>query len=231
VSPNEWHLVIIGDSSLWGLGESLAQQIEVDKGVHVTLYDVALGSLSAGRVLKALEGGEDPEPKLKNLPGWLAEADMVVMWTNPEDSYDPEYPFDIDGCFMYKPPGEYSARALNRFTADLSAIWTRVCELRRGQPVILRALDLYNPLVAPWQEKGVFEVCTKGWEILSDAARRASEAHGIPFLSRFDAFNGPDHDKDPRLAGFIREDGEHPAEAASRYTARLLSEMGYEPTP
>jgi hypothetical protein len=226
----EWHLVVIGDSSLWGLGEALVQQIEKDVGVKVTLYDVSLGWLSAGRVLKALEDGKDPDLKLKNLSGWLAEAEMVVMWTNPEDSFDPEYPFEIDGCFISKPPGEYSAQGLDRFSSDLAAIWARIFELRQGQPVILRAVDFYTPFVAPWQENGVFEACTECWEILSAAVRKASEMQGVPFLSRLDAFNGPAHDEDPRLKGLIREDGEHPTEAASRFTSQLLSEMGYEAT-
>jgi hypothetical protein len=226
----EWQLVVIGDSTLWGLGEALVQQIETDMGVKVTLYDVSLGGLSAGRVLKALEDGKDPDLKLKKLSGWLAEAEMVVMWTNPEDSSDPQYPFEIDGCFASKPPGEYSAQSLDRFSADLAAIWARIFELRQGQPVIMRGMDFYNPLVAPWQENGVFEACTECWGILSAAARRGSEMQGVPFLSRFDAFNGPAHDEDPRIKGLIREDGEHPTEAAGRFTAQLLSEMGYEAT-
>jgi hypothetical protein len=226
----EWQLVVIGDSSLWGLGEALVQQIETDMGVKVTLYDVSLSGLSAGRVLKVLEDGKDPDLKLKKLSGWLAEAEMVVMWTNPEDSSDPQYPFEIDGCFRSKPPGEYSAQGLDRFSADLAAIWARIFELRQGQPVILRGMDLYNPLVAPWQENGVFEACTECWEILSAAARRGSKMQGVPFLSRLDAFNGPAHDEDPRIKGLIREDGEHPTEAACRFMAQLLSEMGYEAT-
>jgi hypothetical protein len=226
----EWQLVVIGDSSLWGLGEALVQQIETDMGVKVTLYDVSLGGLSAGRVLKALEDGKDPDLKLKKLSSWLAEAEMVVMWTNPEDSSDPQYPFEIDGCFASKPPGEYSTQGLDRFSDDLAAIWARIFELRQDQPVILRGLDFYNPLVAPWQEEGVFEVCTECWEILSAAARRGSEMQGVPFLSRLDAFNGPAHDEDPRAKGLIDADGQHPTEAAGRFTAQLLSEMGYEAT-
>ena len=225
-----WQLVVIGDSSLWGLGEALVQQIEKDVGVKVTLYDVSLGWLSAGRVLKALEDGKDPDLKLKNLSGWLAEAEMVVMWTNPEDSFDPEYPFEIDGCFISKPPGEYSAQGLDRFSSDLAAIWARIFELRQGQPVILRAVDFYTPFVAPWQENGVFEACTECWEILSAAVRKASEMQGVPFLSRLDAFNGPAHDEDPRAKGLIDADGQHPSPQAAELTAQLLGEMEYEPT-
>jgi hypothetical protein len=61
------------------------------------------------------------------------------------------------------------------------------------------------------------------------AVRMAAEAQNIPFLSRYDDFNGADHGEDPREKGYIRSDGEHPSALASRYTAELLSEMGYEP--
>jgi len=66
---------------------------------------------------------------------------------------------------------------------------------------------------------------------MSDAARLAAEPYGIPFLSRLDAFNGPDHDEDPREKGYIVSDGEHPSDLAAQYTAELLSQMGYEPVP
>ena len=53
-----WHLVVIGDSSLWGLGEAFAAQIEKDVGVTVVLEDFALPALSAGTVLQVLQTEE-----------------------------------------------------------------------------------------------------------------------------------------------------------------------------
>jgi hypothetical protein len=63
------------------------------------------------------------------------------------------------------------------------------------------------------------------------AVRLAAEAYDIPFLSRYDAFNGANHNEDPREKGYIRSDGEHPSDLAGQYTAELLSQMGYEPVP
>ena len=37
-------------------------------------------------------------------------------------------------------------------------------ELRGGEPAVLRATDLYNPLVSPWRDAGVFEACTGCWQ-------------------------------------------------------------------
>jgi hypothetical protein len=229
----EWDLVVIGDSSLWGLGKALAAQIEADVGVRVIHHDSTVGGLSAGRVLRALETGESDNPKLATLSDLLREAEVVVMFANPEDSMDPENLTELEKCFHYrspeKPAEACSLEAFEGYTADLTAIWAKILELRDGQPTVLRAIDLYNPLVSPWKEFGDFDGCTECWERMSAAVRLAAEAQGVPFLNRYDAFNGADHGEDPREKGYIRSDGEHPSALASRFTAELLSEMGYEP--
>jgi hypothetical protein len=225
----EWNLVIIGDSSLWGLGDALASQIEDDVGVKVAVHDAAIGGLSAGRVLQALQTGDTPSLKLRQLPEQLREAEVVVMCVNPRDSVMPDNPMDFEACFDYRAPGRCPPDSFQKYIADLEAIWTEILELRAGQPTVLRATDLYNPVVAPWRERGVFEACTACWENFNDAVELAAEASNVPFLSRYDAFNGPNHDEDPREKGYIRSDGEHPTDLACQYTADLLSEMGYEP--
>ena len=78
-------------------------------------------------------------------------------------------------------------------------------------------------------KRGEDESCTEAWENQSDAVRHVAATYRIPFLSRYDAFNGINHDEDPREKGFIVEDGQHPSTLAAQYTAELLSLMGYEP--
>src|SRR5512135_2147304 len=56
----EWHLVVISESSGWGLGSAYASQIEKDLGVKVTLDDFAIGNLSAADVLKELQTHASP---------------------------------------------------------------------------------------------------------------------------------------------------------------------------
>ncbi len=222
--------MVIGDSSLWGLGKAFASQIESDLGVQVVLTDFALPSLSAGTVLEALHSEEPPSTRLaKELADDLRQAEVVVMFVNPVDSIDPEKPLDLDGCFVSHAPASCSPEAFEQYTSDLKAIWAEILALRAGQPTILRATDIYNPLVRPWNEGGVFKACTQCWENMSHAARLAAEAYNIPFFSRYDAFNGTNHTEDPREKKFIRSDGEHPTQLASQFTAELLSQMGYDP--
>jgi len=224
-----WHLVIISDSSLWGVGEAFAAQIEEDMGVTVVVEDYAMGGSSAGQILQALQTGKSPNAKLEKLPAVLKEAEVVVMFLNPNDSINPEQPLDLDGCFISMPPKSCNPESFEQWTTDLKAIWGEILRLRNGKETILRAVDLYNPLVSPWKENGVFESCIKCWENMSDAVRLAAEAYNIPFLSRLDAFNGFNHDEDPRLKGYIGPDGEHLSDLGAEYIAELLAQMVYEP--
>ena len=105
----------------------------------------------------------------------------------------------------------------------------QILRLRDGKPTILRGTDLYNPLISDWQKNGIYEECTQCWVTISNAARQAAEAYNIPFLSRLDVVNGPNHDLDPRTMGYIVADGEHPTPLLGQFTAQKLAELGYEP--
>lgn len=230
LSPGEtWQLVIISDSSLWGVGEVLADRIEKDTGVTVEYVDYASGSQSARGVLDALQTGKSPSMALEKLPAILKDAEYVVVFLNYWDSIDAEHPLDMDQCFASQKPKNCDPGNFEQWTDDLNGIWGEIIKLRVGQPTILRAVDLYNPLVQPWKENGVFEDCTRCWENMSEAARLAAEPYNIPFVSRLDGMNGVNHDEDPRLKGFILEDGEHPSDLGAQYMADLLADMGYDP--
>jgi hypothetical protein len=219
-----WDLVVIGDSSMWGLGEALAANIEEDVGVQVDLHLWVYPGYSLGSALRMLENNED-----KALSQLLEDAEYVVIWANPNDSMNPDVP-DESNCRGYsKTVGPCPPEAYKFFTADLEAFYAKIFELREGQPTIMRGLDLYMPFISSWIKQDKLEECTACWEVLSDATRQAAETYNIPFLSRYDAFNGPNHDEDPREKGLIISDGQHPSELAANYTADLLSEMGYEP--
>lgn len=225
----EWNLVVIGDSSMWELGEAFARQIEKDKGVKVVLDDYALPTLSAGSVREVLETGKSVNSRLEKLPDAIKEAEVVVMFVNPVGSIDPAKPLDLEGCFGSYQPNACEMERFAKYTDDLKVIWAKVIELRDGQPTILRATDIYNPIVADWKRNNAFEACNECWGNMSAAARQAAEAYNVPFLSRYDAFNGTVHSEDPNEKGYIDSDGEHPTKLAGEFTAGLLSTMGYEP--
>ncbi len=226
---DEWTLVVIGDSSLWGLGRAFAKQIKEDLGVEVVLKDFAEGGLSIGSVLEVLQTGKSARDDILELPQAIKGADIVVMWGNPENSIDPDMPLDFWGCFKREPPKSYAPEAFTKFTTDMEEVWKIFFELNLDHPIILRGTDIYNPVISGWRIAGVNESCTEAWENQSNAVRQAAETFNIPFLSRYDAFNGLNHDEDPREKGYIIEDGQHPSTEAAQFTAALLSQMGYEP--
>ena len=127
-----WHLVVLGDSSFWELAEAYGEQIRQDVGVQVEVHDYAIGSLSAGAVLDALQTGKSLSLKLRNLPGDLAQADVVVMLLNPVDSEVPGLPFAMDSCFLSIAKPSCDPRALEQWTADLESIWAEIFRLREG---------------------------------------------------------------------------------------------------
>ncbi len=226
----EWHLVVISESSGWGLGAAFASQIEKDVGVEVTLEDFAIGNLSAGDVLHELNA-RPSIPELQGLSSALMDADFVLLFPSPMTSLGLDAFQSFERCFgdAVGIPAPCAPEASEKYTADLEAIWTKVFELRSGKPTILRALDDATPFINRWNENQIFTVCTGCWECYSAAARRAADAFHIPFLSRYDIYNGVDHNIDPGQQGYIGGDGVHPNGLAQAYTAGLLSKLGYEP--
>jgi hypothetical protein len=226
-----WNLVVIGDSSLWGVGEAYAALIEADLGVSVEVDDFAVGSASAGKVRDVLEGGETTSFQYEKLPEAVKEAEVVIMFLNPLDSINPQKPLNFEACFFSDgPPAACELTGMKQWITDLNAIWGEIIRLRDGKATILRATDLYNPLVTPWKEAGIFEACTACWETMSSAARQAAAVYNIPLLSQLDVLNGPNHDEDPREKGYIQDDGEHLTELGVQRIAEALAAMGYEPT-
>jgi hypothetical protein len=197
--------------------------------VQVKVSDLWVGGLSARRVLNALQTGEDEMYRLQILPEALKDAEVVVMFVNPVESINPEVPLDMDGCFISKLPESCSVAAFEQYVTDLKAIWALIFELRAGQPIILRATDIYNPLVSRWIKFDVYEPCHECWQNMSVANRLAAEAFNIPFLSRYDTWNGEDHLEDPREKGFTLDDDEHPSDLGVAYTVEMLAKLGYEP--
>jgi lysophospholipase L1-like esterase len=220
-------VVIISDSSLWGVAEPYAKLIEQDRGVKAALHDEWQGGLSAGAILKALRGDSGGSFKRAQWSQLARDAEVLVIFGNPLDSVSPEMQSDLESCIMSQQPTGCTTEALAPYQADLEAIYDEIARLREGRPLILRATDIYNPLLSRWREKGIEDACRVCWESVNAAARQAAEGHRVPFVSVYDGFNGPDHEQDPRAKGLIRDDGEHPSEAGAQFIAELLQQSGY----
>jgi lysophospholipase L1-like esterase len=238
-TDKDWHLLILSDSSGWGLGKAYAPLIEKDVGVKVVLEDYAVGGLTIGELLNALKNEAPIRNDLSGLSAAISDAEVVVMYVaSPDGSFIPENQWEADGCIdvstgyiPVNPLINCNPAALEQYTTDLKWIWGEIFRLRNGNPTILRSMDLYNPWISMWNEKDIYLACTRCWENQNNAFRLAAEAYHIPFVHRYDAYNGVNHDEDPREKGYIRSDGTHPSDLGAQVTAELLAQLGYDPVP
>lgn len=128
-----------------------------------------------------------------------------------------------------RPPEPLTAAVLQRYRDKLTATYDQVLSLRRGRPTIVRALDLYAPMVARWRAAGVYDACTAGWVANTRVNAEVATAHGVKVASLYQAFNGPRHDRDPVQRGYIGPDGGHTSTRGKAVILRTLDALGYEP--
>jgi len=102
---SEWDVVVIGDSSLWGVAEPYAKRIEADRGVKVNLHDEWQGALSAGVILKALRGDPGDSLTREKWPQLIRDAEVLVLFGNPMDSLAPEIRDAGWSCVSSSDPG------------------------------------------------------------------------------------------------------------------------------
>jgi hypothetical protein len=207
--------------------------IERDLGVKVVVEDYSLGGLAMNEVLQVLKTGESDRPELPSLPNAISDADMVVMFIgNPAGSLIPGNQFNQNGCISGdSPPVNCNPASLEQYTNDLKWIWGEIFRLRNGQPTILRTMDLYTPNINKYKENGILLECTRCFENYSNAIHLAAEAYHIPFIRRYDIYNGVNHDEDAAAKGYIFEDGMHPSVLSAQVIAEQFSQLGYEPVP
>jgi lysophospholipase L1-like esterase len=156
---------------------------------------------------------------------------VIVFFGNPRG--EPSKGGATGGMESYlggiKPLDDCTPELYEPYKENLKAIYDEMLALRNGKPTIIRAVDFYNPLISRHRANNAVVECTQCWEIFNSAVRQGAEAHDIPLVSVYDAFNGSNHGEDPREKGYIGSDGTHASEKGQQVVANLLSEAGYEP--
>jgi hypothetical protein len=219
VSPDStavWDLVVLGDSESWGMGEHYARFIEEDLGVKVRLHDMWRGGLTTSQLLSDLRTFDIVRKA-------VAGAEVVTAIANPADFIGWKIVGDSAGSY------DCSEKAMAGYRADLEAIFAEVLALRQGRPTALRTMDFYTPTYSLWKKDGTYEEYRRCWIAQSEAIHQAAATHGIPVAEVYAAFNGPGFDQDPRDAGLIGTDGEHPSEAGRAAVAQAFRATGYAP--
>jgi len=214
-TKKEWDYVVLGDSTTWGFPKYFAAHIETDLGVKVKVHDRSVGGLSTGKLLKMLS--DDKE--LRNI---ISEAEVVTFIANPGDHIGSRI---ITGEGWH----DCSPEALAKYKKDLDEIIGEIFLLRKGAPTIIRAMDFYVPIYREWKKRGEYEENKRCWEAFNRTIHQAAAEHKIPVACVYDAFNGSNHDEDPRDKGYIGDDGLHTNEKGQKVIADLFQKLGYEP--
>jgi len=231
----EWDYVVFGDSSTWGFPRYYASYMEKDLGVKVTIYNKTIDTQCVFDILRVLRKDESlrklvSEAEVVTLNGGanLSQGDTVeslekyIEWKE-----QPSWDDDCNGS--YRSPGDCSPETFESYIENIKGIIEEILSLRSGSPTIIRAMDYYMPLYSEWKEWGIQEECTCCWENFNNAIHQAAAAYNVPVARVYDAFNGPNHDEDPREKGYIGDDGEHTNETGQKVIADLMQKLGYKP--
>jgi hypothetical protein len=227
-------LVWFSDSTGWGVPHQWADRIAEEFDVQVRWHDHTAGGLAAVEVLRSLGLEPDGQPaggpsRIGDTTGDVADAEIVVVLGGPTRSTDALEQCATTSAAPRDPPTRYAPEDFAPYEQVLDAIYERVFELVGNRPVIVRALDFYNPVLVPWAEAGVQAECMAAWEEMNASVRRAADRAGVPLVSVHDVFNGPGHDEDPLDKGYIGPDGEHTTPQGQAAIVDAVHRAGYEP--
>jgi hypothetical protein len=234
----EWDYVVFGDATTWGFPKYYASYMEKDLGVKVTIHNKTVDANSVFDILRVLRKDES----LRKL---VSEAEVVTLIGNPNLSQGDtleslekyiewnEQPSWYKDCGMrggsYRSPGDCSPETFESYIENIKGIIEEILSLRNGMPTIIRVMDYYMPIYSEWKNHGIEKECTCCWENWNNAIHQAAAAYNVPVARVYDAFNGPNHDEDPREKGYIGDDGEHTTETGQKVIADLMRELGYDP--
>ncbi len=215
IEAKEWDLVVLGDSTAWGFGQYYAAAIEADLGVKVTLNDLWRGGLTTRQLLDDLRTFDVYRKAIK-------DAEVITFIANPTDHI---------GWAIVGEGDKYdcSPKALAGYKADLDAIIKEISALRKGKPTLIRTYDFYNAIYGEWKKSSKYEEYKRCWEAVSVTIHQVAAEKNIPVAEVYAAFNGPNHNEDPKDKGYIQPDGEHPSEAGAQVIAEAFRKLGYVP--
>lgn len=242
----EWDLLIISDSTNWGVGHYYAKLIEADMNVKVNLHDCWRGALPILDTLQTLQSsgiwssGVGDNSCQKPLTELVKEAEVMVLFGNPVVHGSPsrgdqcvlggyEGRNTLSGFEEYKESLLASCSPENYVTykTNIGTLIDEIYKIREGRPLILRMTDLYIPEHSRWTLWGVDKECTVCVGGVAETIRQVAEERAVPIADTMAGFNGNDYMLDPSEAGYFREDGVHPSDKGAQFIANLLQQTGY----
>lgn len=215
-----WDLVVLADSSGWGLADAWAELIRKDVGVEVNPINMATSAQTGGGLLDHLTTEGDPQREA------VRQAEVVSVWAS---SGSLVWTSDFNDCVMW--PDRRPTHLSRKDFAPYAKLWrdvlAEISKLREGQPTAVRTRDIYNPVISRWVAAGTAEACTTGLRMVTKTVQEATRLAGATFVPVYRGFNGPDRMADLRELDLLK-DGEHLNDQGIALMAQLHHEAGYE---
>jgi hypothetical protein len=215
-----WDLVWLSESMGQGVAWAWADLIEDAEGVEVRVHDHLIGNAPIERFLAMINDEE-------NIRQEVAEAEIIVVYGNPSNTDPPDTEVCAYAPLDPNPPEFYTSADFVPYGDVFRDIFEVIFELRAGERTVIRVFDMFAGGLVDWREAGTEAECTAAWEAFSGAIREAANEYGVLIASFYDAFNGPDHDEDPREKGYIADDGFHTSLEGQLAQAEILHGLGY----
>lgn len=222
-----WNLVLMGDSVLLHPKSQIVSRLEQELGVILEVHDWINPDIAKYRG----NGGERSADLLARLQTDealrqdLRDAEVILF----------DIPFGIlnDTCARPDLPASELescwAEVAVAYRADADAIFTELVALRDPADAIIRATDVWQFLWPMFHDLGIYDTVRPAWQAMNQAVADASARHGIPLVRAYEAFTGPDGERDPVAAGDVQADEFHLTPQGSERLVELIVALGFEP--
>ncbi len=223
-----WDLVVMGDSALNGIGflvsRAVADAQDVDVRQHTwinpDLDSYAKGGERSADLLERLRTDE-------SLRADLSEAEIIVF----------DVPMGVFNDICTGDPMTATveaaqacmAEASAAYRADVGPIFDELVALRDPSQAMIRVTDVWQFFYPTFHAAGTYDVARSTWQEMNRAVIEAADQHGIPVSRAYDAFTGPQGDRDPVAAGDVVSDQVHLSDQGQARLADLIVALGFAP--
>jgi len=224
----DWDLVLMGDSVLLQPGPTLETRLEGELGVNLRLSDWINPDLS-----KYDSGGErsaDLVARLRTDEGLrqdLRDAEIIAFdvptgIVNDVCAGDPSTSTveEVASCMD---------EAVALYTPDVEAVFEELVALSDPAEAMIRVTDVWQFLYPTFVGAGTYDVVRPRWQEMNKAVHDAAARYGIPVVSSYAEFSGPDGDRDPVASGDVQDDQIHLTQQGVDRFVDLLVSGGFAP--